>query len=99
MQQSAALGRDELTPAVRALARAFRWRKLLEIGTVATVHEIAVAESINPSYVSRVLRLTLLAPQIVEAAMEEMGVGGAATLDKLMLPFPIDWGRQALLDY
>jgi len=99
MEQSAARGGDELTAAVRALARAFRWRKLLEIGAVATVHEIAVAESINPSYVSRVLRLTLLAPEIIEAVMEEIAVGGAETLDRLMLPLPIDWGRQALLGY
>lgn len=99
MQQSAASGGDELTPAVRALARAFRWRRLLEIGTVATVQEIAAAENINPSYVSRVLRLTLLAPEIIEAVMEQMAVGRAETLDRLMLPFPIDWRRQALLDY
>ena len=47
---------------VKALARAFRWRKLLETGAHATIEEIAAAEKINPSYVSRVLRLTLLAP-------------------------------------
>jgi len=47
---------------VKALARAFRWRKLLETGVYATVEEIAAAEKINTSYVSRILRLALLAP-------------------------------------
>ena len=51
---------------VKAVARAFRWRELLENGTHATIAEIAAAEKINASYVGRVLRLTLLAPDIVE---------------------------------
>jgi hypothetical protein len=55
---------------VKALARAFRWRKWLETGAFATVGEIAAAEKINPSYVSRVLRLTLLAPDIVEGCCQ-----------------------------
>jgi hypothetical protein len=52
---------------VKAIARAFRWRELLENGTHATIAEIAAAEKINASYVGRVLRLTLLAPGVVEA--------------------------------
>ena len=51
---------------VKALARAFRWRKLLESGVYGTIEELAAAEKINSSYVSRVLRMTLLAPAIVE---------------------------------
>src|ERR1044072_7936982 len=47
---------------VKALARAFRWRELLEKGSYATIVEIAEEEQINESYVSRLLRLTLLAP-------------------------------------
>ena len=44
---------------LKALARGFRWRKLLETGDFATIEEIAKAENINPSYVSRLLRMTL----------------------------------------
>ena len=55
---------------VKAIARAFRWQKMLETGRYATIKEIAKAERINPSYVSRVLRLTLLAPAIVETAVD-----------------------------
>ena len=54
---------------VKALARAFRWRKLLEAGAYGTIEELAEAEKINPSYVSRILRLTLLAPDIVELVL------------------------------
>ena len=55
---------------VKAIARAFRWQKMLETGRYATIKEIAKAEKINPSYVSRVLRLTLLAPATVEAVVD-----------------------------
>ena len=54
---------------VKAIAPAFRWREMLENGTYATIAEIAAAETINESYVGRVLRLTLLAPDIVEMIM------------------------------
>jgi hypothetical protein len=55
---------------VKAIARAFRWQKMLETSRYATIKEIATAENINPSYVSRVLRLTLLAPATVEAIFD-----------------------------
>jgi hypothetical protein len=54
----------------KALARAHRWKQKLEDGTYATVNELAEAERINESYVTRILRLNLLAPDIVEAALD-----------------------------
>ena len=78
---------------VKALARAFRWRRMLETGVVSTVGEIATREKINKSYVSRVLRLTLLAPQIVEAILDGRQAPGV-TLWGLMGPFPAEWGEQ-----
>jgi hypothetical protein len=80
----------EVPPAAKGLARAFRWRKLLETGAMSTVHEIAAAENINPSYVSRILRLTLLAPEVVEALMT-ISAADAHSLDRLMKPFPVEW--------
>ena len=78
---------------VKAVARAFRWREMLENGTHATIAEIAAAEKINESYVGRVLRLTLLAPDIVEAIL-----GGRQpvhmTLAVLMRPFEVGWREQ-----
>ena len=78
---------------IKAIARAFRWRKMLENCTYATIAEIAAAEKINESYVGRVLRLTLLAPDIVEAIL-----GGRQpaemTLAVLMRPFAVGWREQ-----
>jgi hypothetical protein len=54
----------------KALARAYRWKQKLEDGTYATVCELAKAERIDESYVTRILRLNLLAPDIVEAALD-----------------------------
>lgn len=78
---------------VKATARGFRWRKLLEAGVHTTVEDIAAAEKINPSYVSRILRLTLLAPAIVEAILDGRQ-GPELTLAALMKPFPVEWERQ-----
>ena len=78
---------------VKALARAFRWRRLLETGVHGTVDEIARAEGINDSYVSRILRLTLLAPDIVEAILDGRQPP-QLTLARLMKPFPLQWERQ-----
>jgi hypothetical protein len=50
---------------VKALARAFRWQKLLDAGTYNTIKEISAKEKVDPSYVGDVLRLNLLAPDIV----------------------------------
>jgi hypothetical protein len=78
---------------VKALARAFRWRRMLETGRYGTIDELAAAEGINGSYVCRVLRLTLLAPDIVEAILGGRQPEGM-TLPGLMEPFPGDWGTQ-----
>ena len=79
---------------LKALARGFRWRKLLETGDFATIEEIAKAESINPSYVSRVLRMTLLAPEIVETILAGTQPEGL-TMARAMQPFPMEWRYQS----
>jgi hypothetical protein len=48
---------------------ASQWRRLQESGTHATVEESAATKKINESHLGRVLRLTLLAPDIVEAIL------------------------------
>ena len=55
---------------VKALARAFRWNRMIESGEYATVQDLADAEKINPSYIARILRLTMLAPDIVRFSMD-----------------------------
>lgn len=80
---------------VKALARAHRWKKQLDSGRFQTVQDLAEAEKINPSYIARVLRLTLLAPDIVEAILDGRQPAGLQ-LDDLLAPFPVEWGAQKL---
>ena len=80
---------------VKALARAFRWKKMLESGEFATIAELAEREGIAPSYMTRVLRLTLLAPDIVEAILEE-AQGPEVTLARVLEPFPLTWQHQTM---
>lgn len=80
---------------LKALARAFRWQRMLEDGTYETLLELAKAEKINPSYVSRVLRLTALAPKIVEAILDGIQVP-ELTLARLLERFPVDWIEQTV---
>ncbi len=88
-----ALERRQDITLMKAVARAFRWRRMLESGQFTTINELAAAEKINSSYVSRVLRLTLLAPDIVEAILDGRQPEGM-TLPALMEPFPVEWARQ-----
>jgi hypothetical protein len=78
-------------PLVKALARAHRWQRLLESGEYGTLAELADAERISRSYVSRVLRLTLLAPDIVERILDG---GPTVGLVEFLKPFPVEWERQ-----
>ena len=75
---------------IKAVARAFRWRRMLEDGRFGTVAELAAAEKINASYVSRVLRLTLLAPDVVEAILDGQQPEGM-TLPRLMEGVEVAW--------
>jgi hypothetical protein len=76
---------------VKALARAHRWRRLLEEGRFGTLAELADAERISRSYVCRILRLTLLAPDIVERILDGRPTAGLA---RSLQPFPVEWERQ-----
>src|ERR671918_486295 len=76
---------------VKALARAHRWQRVLESGEYGTLAELSAAERISRSSICRVLRLTLLAPDIVERVMDGVPTAGLA---RLVEPFPIEWERQ-----
>ena len=78
---------------VKAIARAFRWQAMLENGTYGCIEDIARAERINGSFVSRVIRLALLAPDIVELVLAGRQPA-KLTLKVLMAPFPVEWDRQ-----
>jgi hypothetical protein len=78
---------------VKALARAFRWRKMLDEGVHATVEDMAREKGVNATYVNRILRLTLLAPEIVEAILDGRQPA-ELQLDELMAGFPLEWEVQ-----
>jgi hypothetical protein len=77
---------------VKALARAHRWKAMLESGELASLTELAKSEKINLSYLCRMLRLTLLAPDIVEALLN--GKHSELELSDLLRPIPLMWGEQ-----
>lgn len=81
---------------VKAIARAHRWKRLLESGRFASVTELAEAEKINQSYLCRVLRLTLLAPDIVEAILDGRQPS-KMQLEGLLRPIPSQWSLQSRL--
>jgi hypothetical protein len=89
---SAARPRSDNT-LTKALARAFRWKRMLESGEFVTIAELAKREGIAPSYMTRVLRLTLLAPDIIEVIMDGRQAT-EVTLTRLMEPFPVDWKQR-----
>jgi hypothetical protein len=78
---------------LRAVVQAFRWKQQLESGQFGTISELAEAEKLDRSFVSHTLRLTLLAPDLVEAILDgkqprEM------ELQPLMRGLPVEWERQ-----
>jgi hypothetical protein len=79
---------------IKALARAFRWKRMLESCEFATIAELAQREGIAPSYMTRVMRLTLLAPDIVEAILDGKQ-GQEVTLARALEPFPVEWAIQS----
>ena len=78
---------------VKAIARAFRWQAMLDNGTYGCIEDIARAERINGTFVGRIVRLALLAPDIVEAILAGRQPA-ALTLKVLMEPLPVEWDRQ-----
>ena len=78
---------------VKALARAWRWQRQLDEGACSCVSDIGEAEGISKSYVSRILRLALLAPDIIETILAG-GADYALTLETLERPLPASWDEQ-----
>ena len=77
---------------IRALARAHRWKRMLEEGRYRSAAEIAEAEGVTRGFVNRLLRLTLLAPDIVEAILE--GRQKAMQLEEVTRAMPSGWEEQ-----
>jgi hypothetical protein len=80
---------------IKVIARGFRWQRLLNEGLYATIEDLAAAEKINPSYISRVMRLSYLSPKIIEAILEGSSPA-ELSMKHLMKPFPMDWQKQTV---
>ncbi|WP_029587486.1 hypothetical protein [Bradyrhizobium sp. URHD0069] len=78
---------------INALAKAHLWRRLIETGRYTSAAELSRTEGINESYLCRVLRLTLLAPDIVEAILDGRQPR-TLELQSLLKPLPADWRAQ-----
>lgn len=78
---------------IKVIARAFRWERLLMSGRFNSIDELAASEGINPSYVSRVMRISLLSPDIIEAILDGRHPAHL-TMKDLLEPFPLDWTEQ-----
>ena len=85
--------------ALRALGRAWRWHRLLEAGRYGSLKALARAEGVHHAYVGKLLRLTLLAPDVVEAVLDGRLPKGVK-LEDLVRPLPGVWPeqRRALLN-
>jgi hypothetical protein len=84
------------TTLTKALARAWRWQKLLDDSVYGSLAEISDKEGINCSYMSRTIRLSLLAPDIVEAILDGKQPATMRLAD-LEAPFPVDWQEQRIV--
>jgi hypothetical protein len=84
------------TALLKAIVRAYRWREMLEGGEYACAADLAKAEKVNASYLSRVLRLTLLSPHIVEAIVTGRQPG-TLQVDDLLKPLPSLWQQQKII--
>jgi len=78
---------------IKALARAFRWKRMLESGEFSTITELAQRERIAAPFLTRTMRLAQLAPDLVEAILDGRQPRGL-TLEALREPLPSDWSVQ-----
>lgn len=78
---------------LKALAKAFRWRTQIENGEYESITELAKARGVNDSYACRLLRLTLLSPEIVTAILDGRQ-DPDLTLKQIARPLPTEWDRQ-----
>ena len=77
-------------PLITALARAFHWQELVDSGKYASISDLAGALGLDRSYVGRMMRLTLLAPDIVEAIVNGREPSGLS-LERLVRRMPVEW--------
>ena len=83
--------RDETL--IKALVRAHRWRRRIELGQARSITDLAEQEGVTVAYVCRLLPLTCLAPDIVEAILDGRQPKGLRLADVLGNG-PLAWNTQ-----
>ena len=86
----------EIDPLAMNLARAYRWQALIDSGTYSNTIELADAIGKDPAYVARLIRLTLLAPEIVHAILAGT-LRKTVSLETLRKELPVRWADQKKL--
>lgn len=94
---TAATVRTRTDPALmKALARAFRYQRLLDEGRYASITDMAEAEKIDRGYLGRILRLAFLAPDVVEHLLDGAGIPEPFA-GRLLEAVPADWKQQRVI--
>ena len=93
LPEGAAQARNPDNTLVKALARAFRWKRMLDTGEFSTIADLAQRERIAAPFLTRTMRLAQLAPDLVEAILDGRQPRGL-TLEALREPLPSDWSEQ-----
>ena len=78
------------------MVRAFQWKEELLAGRVPTIKALAQREGLARSYVMRVLRLSFLAPDVIDAILNGWQPCGF-TLEPFRRPIPLEWAAQRKL--
>jgi hypothetical protein len=78
---------------LRAIARAWNWRRRLERGEASTIADIASAEKVTDRFVSRMMRLAYLAPDVLEKLLIHR-IPPALSLNDLMVVADLSWAEQ-----
>ena len=76
-----------------ALARGHRWLRMIESGNATNISAIAKAENVDRSYISRMVNLTTLAPEIQAAILDET-LPDSVSLFDLASDTPLSWEVQ-----
>ena len=93
LPEGAAQARKPDNTLIKALARAFRWKRMLDSGDFATIADLAEREGIAAPYLTRTMRLAQLAPDLVEVILDGRQPRDL-TLEALRGLIPEDWSKQ-----
>ena len=85
----------EHEPLINALIKTFTWKEMIDKGEASSMKAIALKEKVSESFICRMFRLTLLAPDIIETILDGRQPK-TLTLSECMKPFPIEWEAQRI---